>query len=134
MVDRVCLIVDDEPAIRRYVRAILARDYVEVLEATSVAEALKIVEKLGSHLDLVVSDIKMPGDMNGVDLACSIHNSFPALPVILISGYADAELARRIPASFAFIKKPFVPETILDAARRAFAVRDQSSATQIRVA
>ena|SRR5690349_18271438 len=86
MVDRVCLIVDDEQAIRGYFRAILARDCVDVLEAKTVAEALKIVEKFGSHLDLVVSDIKMPGDMNGVDLACSIHNSFPALPVILISG------------------------------------------------
>jgi DNA-binding NtrC family response regulator len=80
---------------------------------------LRIVQKLGGRLDLIVSDIKMPGDMDGVDLAYSIRHSYPAVPVVLISGYADEEAVKHANADFAFIQKPFVPETILRACRRA---------------
>ena len=119
MADHVCLIVDDEPSIRTFIRVILDGESLQSLEAGSAAEALKIVQKLGGRLDLIVSDIKMPGDMDGVDLAYSIRHSYPAVPVILISGFADEEAVKHADADFAFIQKPFVPETILTACRRA---------------
>ena len=56
-----------------------------------------------------------PGDMDGVDLAYSLHNSFPTLPVILISGYMNQP---PLPNTVQFIRKPFNPEVILSAIRR----------------
>ena len=118
MSDRICLIVDDEPSIRTYLRAILQRERIQSLEADTAAQALSIIHKLGGRLDLIVCDIKMPGEMDGIDLAYSVRNSFPALPVLLISGYGDVESVKQAAANFEFIQKPFVPETILMAVKK----------------
>jgi DNA-binding NtrC family response regulator len=119
MSDHICLIVDDEPLIRTYVRVILEGEKLQTVEANNAAEAMRIVQKLGGRLDLVVSDIKMPGDIDGIDLAYSIRNCFPSIPVILISGYADEDSIRNAGLTFELIRKPFVPETLTKAARRA---------------
>ncbi len=118
MSDRICLIVDDEPSIRAYLREILQREGIESLEADNAAEALRIIQKLGGRLDLIVSDIEMPGEMDGIDLAYCVRNSFPAIPVVLISGYADVESVEQAAANFEFIQKPFVSETILMAVKK----------------
>ena len=119
MPDRICLIVDDKPAIRTYLRAILQRERIQSLEAESATQALRIVQKLAGRLDLIVCDIKMPGEMDGIDLAYSVRSTFPAVSVILISGYADVEAVKKAAAIFDFIQKPFVPETILMAVQKA---------------
>ena len=116
--DRICLIVDDEPSIRVYLRAILQRERIQSLEAENAAKALGIIQKLDGRLDLIVSDIQMPGDMDGIDLAYAVRNSFPSVPVILISGYADVEAVKKAAKTFEFIQKPFVPEAILVAVKK----------------
>ena len=118
MTDRICLIVDDEPSIRVYLRAILQRERIQSLEAENAAKALGIIQKLDGRLDLIVSDIQMPGDMDGIDLAYAVRNSFPSVPVILISGYADVEAVKKAAKTFEFIQKPFVPEAILVAVKK----------------
>jgi YesN/AraC family two-component response regulator len=115
---RICLIVDDEPAIRGLLRAILTQQFRECLEAENAIKALQIVNKLGGRVDLVISDIEMPGEVNGIDLAHFVHNTFPAIPVILISGYLD--WSRKAP-EFEFVPKPFVQETILNAVEKVVA-------------
>lgn len=127
MNDRICPLVDDEPAIRSYMRAILEPERFQCLEASNVAEALSLAQKLGGRLDLVITDIKMPGDVDGLDLAYSIRNSYPAIPVILISGFADEEAVFRAAAIFKFIRKPFVPATILAAVKAVVARSAQSA-------
>jgi CheY-like chemotaxis protein len=117
MADRICLIVDDEGAIRGYLALILKQRQLQTVEAETATQALRVVQKLGGGLDLAVIDISIPGDMNGLDLAHSIRNAFPAIPVILISGYAQGAPAGA--ASFPFIPKPFVPKTILSVVDRA---------------
>lgn len=119
MSDLICLIVDDEPAIRAYLRAILERDRFNCLEAESAPQALRIAMKLDGRIDLIVTDIRMPGDIDGIDLAFSIRNAYPALPILIISGYADEENVRRLGRGFELIRKPFVPETILQSIRKA---------------
>jgi DNA-binding NtrC family response regulator len=116
--NRICLIVDDEPSIRKYLRAILDQERIQCLEADSASQALGIIQRLNGRLDLIVCDIKMPGDMNGVDLAYSVRNMFPGIPVILISGYADVEAVKKAAAIFQFIQKPFEPEAILLAVKK----------------
>jgi two-component system NtrC family sensor kinase len=74
---------------------------------------------------LIVSDINMPGDMNGLDLAHSVRNEFPAISMILISGYCDKRPDNI--AGFEFISKPFVPEAILNAVDRAITLQPKQA-------
>ena len=115
--DRICLIVDDEPCIRGYLKIILGRAHFQVLEAGSAPEALKMVRALNGALDIIVTDVVMPGDMNGVDLANAVRNAFPQIPIIVISGYLP-QTPRRCCANFEWITKPFKAETILEAINR----------------
>ena len=60
----------------------------------------------------------MPGEMDGLDLAHAVQQRFPAVPVVLISGYGED------PSSgFPFIAKPFLPETILKVVERVLPAR-----------
>src|SRR5204863_1699574 len=93
-VERTCLIVDDEPCIRQYFQVILGRARFQVLEAGSAPEAFKIVQALNGALDIIVTDVVMPGDMDGVDLANAVRSAFPQIPIILISGYLPSQTTR----------------------------------------
>jgi DNA-binding NtrC family response regulator len=120
MSDPICLVVDDEPAIRIFLRTILELQQFQILEAENAIEALKIVQKFGERLDLIVSDIKMPGEIDGLDLVHIIRKTRPAIPVILISGYWEGGA---ITEDFQVIPKPFGVDTILSAVRTALKSR-----------
>ena len=106
----VSLVVDDEPSVRKYVSAILEREHFETLEAEDGAHGLQVVNELGGGLDLIVSDIQMP-NMDGVTFAQAVKDSFPEMPVILVSGYSEAD------GGFEFVEKPFSPGALLKAVR-----------------
>lgn len=86
------LIVDDNPAVRRYLRAILEQQEAWQVsgEARSGAEALQSV--LQSPPDLVVLDYQMP-DLNGVDVARQISEMFPKLPILMVTLHLSKQLA-----------------------------------------
>ena len=110
----VSLVVDDEESVRQYVSTILQREHFQTLEAEDGVHALQIVQDLGGGLDLIVSDIQMPrGD--GLSFAHAVKRSFPAIPLILVSGYATPD------ADFDFVQKPFKPATLVRAVRKLFA-------------
>ena len=91
---RTFLVVDDEPAIRAYVKGILQTETFHGLEAESAPAAFRLIQKLNGRVDLVVTDVNMPGDMDGLDLAYAIRDAFPFVPVILISGYASEGISQ----------------------------------------
>lgn len=99
------LVVDDEDSIRKTLREILEMEDYEVLEAKDGIDALAKVKQL--KFDLVISDIKMP-KMDGVDLLEKIHLLYPELPVIMISGHGDIDLAVDTvkKGAFDYIAKP----------------------------
>jgi two-component system cell cycle sensor histidine kinase/response regulator CckA len=108
------LVVDDEPAVRRYVIAILQSENFLTLEAEDGAQALQMVRELDGDVDLIVSDIQMP-NVDGLNLANAVKKSFPAVPVILVSGNGRPD------AGFEFVKKPFLPATLIGVVRKLFA-------------
>jgi DNA-binding NtrC family response regulator len=110
-----CLIVDSEAAIRGYVKTILERHQFRTLEAENAVEAFKLVQKLRGGVDLILSEITMAGDMNGLDLAYAIKYSFPAIRVVLTSAYADIDARKHSSAGFVFLEKPFRLESLLTA-------------------
>ena len=86
------LIVDDNPAVRRYLRAILEQQpsWRVCGEARTGAEALEQV--LGSPPDLVVLDYQMP-DINGVDIAKRISEMFPQILILMVTLHLSKQLA-----------------------------------------
>jgi DNA-binding NarL/FixJ family response regulator len=86
------LIVDDNPAVRRYLRAILEQQasWKVCAEARTGAEALHQV--LESPPDLILLDYQMP-DLNGVDVARQIAAMFPKLPILMVTLHLSRQLA-----------------------------------------
>jgi len=119
MSEMICLLVDDEPSVRTYLRAVLEEANFSCLEADSAPQALGILQKINGRIDFIITDLEMPGDMDGIDLAYSVKAAFPALPVIIVSGYADGEKLARLPKDIQFISKPFVYGAIVHAVRKA---------------
>jgi CheY-like chemotaxis protein len=96
------LLVDDEELVRMSTADMLMDLGYEVVEANSAEEALSLISG-GLRPDLLITDHLMPG-MTGVELARSIRSSRPDLPVLIVSGYAEAEgIAPEIPR----LTKPF---------------------------
>ena len=107
------LIVDDEPELRSYLRLFLQRQGAEILEAEDAVTALRILKKLAGEVDLLITDIQMPGEMDGVDLGYSVKNQFPSVPVILVSGAVE-----KPPTDFVLVRKPYRHDEILSAIER----------------
>jgi len=108
------LVVDDEPKITALVDSILTRNGYQVLTADSSSEAFAIVSR--EPVDLVVSDINMPG-LRGPDLLAYLSARGIHPPVLFISGdleVQNVEQALDVPRA-AFLPKPFTPAELLAA-------------------
>ena len=107
------LVVEDEPVVRRLaVLGLRAQGYT-VLEAADGVEALKVAQLAALELDLVVSDVIMPG-MSGPELLNRLAVVAPAAKRLLVSGHAESTVlpARLIDVDAAFLPKPFTPERL----------------------
>jgi two-component system, cell cycle sensor histidine kinase and response regulator CckA len=112
------LVVDDEGAVRRFAMRVLEREGFRVFEASHGGQALDMVRDGVAQVDVVVSDIVMP-NVNGVELLLGLKSTHPELPVILMSGYATAELTELgIAAPCGVISKPFPAERLLAEVQR----------------
>ena len=127
---KLCLVVEDEPAVRRLVTQILQSAGILVLSAGCGAEALALREAHAAELDLLVTDIVMPG-MTGPEVARAFRAVRPRLPVLFMSGYADEVVAHEgmNAAAGAFIAKPFTPATFLAKVRALLPTARATAAT-----
>ena len=102
------LLVEDEEAVRAFAgRALSARGY-KVFEAASGLEALDLMNVMQEPIDLVISDVVMPG-MDGPTLMRELRRRQPDLKIIFVSGYAEDTFERHMTdgESFQFLPKPF---------------------------
>jgi len=100
------LIVEDEVLIRAYLSEELRDAGFAVIEAAHADEALSYL-KAGEEVDLVFSDIHMPGSLNGLELAHQLRALYPSLPVILTSGNPGPKTPDGLGA---FLIKPYTSE------------------------
>ena len=102
------LLIDDEQSVRSIVMKILRRANYIVLEADGGDAALSLAESHPGKIDLVISDLYMPG-LHGPAVAEKIATVRPGLKVLFISGYADNDVVGRtgVPAGANFLQKPF---------------------------
>ena len=112
------LVVDDEAGIRGLMRKILKRERYEVVEAASAEEALKAVAALGKPIDLLLTDVMLPG-MLGSELAQRMRAAQPSIKVLYISGYTQDEAVRSgdTPPGAKFLAKPFTLGALLGKVR-----------------
>jgi CheY-like chemotaxis protein len=101
------LVVEDETMVRMPIAEYLRDCGYNVLEASDASEAIAAMG-VEEQVSLVFSDIRMPGKMDGLGLAEWFQSHYPAVPVLLTSGYSGG---RKLPAGSAsvrrFIEKPY---------------------------
>ncbi|MDF2772186.1 MAG: Blue-light-activated protein [Geminicoccaceae bacterium] len=114
------LVVEDEEAVRLIVRRVLQEQGYDMIEARDGHEALRVCAQRGDEIDLVLSDVIMPG-MGGRQLARALAATRPNLPVLFMSGYNDdGELGGgAADAQSAVLAKPFTAETLARQVREA---------------
>jgi PAS domain S-box-containing protein len=105
------LLVEDEGPVRKLVREILAGYGYTVLEAPGGVEALTIFDRHGGQIDLLLTDVVMPG-MSGHALAQRLSALRPALRVLCMSGYTDDIIGHHgvLDSQLGYLQKPFTPE------------------------
>jgi DNA-binding response OmpR family regulator len=105
------LVVDDEAAVLTYIATILRRKGYDVYLADDASAALRTAETLSCGLNLLITDIVMPG-MHGDELVRSIRKICPSVDVLVITG-ALGESSQGL-ANCRFLKKPFLPGVLVE--------------------
>ncbi len=113
------LIVEYDPEVRTLVRAIIEGAGYRVLEADDGPTAIALLEEL-PKLDLVLSDIMLPGGMNGMELATVVRRRFPEIIFLFTTGYPDHAVAHRNGTSERqeFLGKPYTRDDLAQTVRR----------------
>ncbi len=106
------LLVEDNELVRAFAEGLLGDIGYRVVSTASAEEALDALAR-GERVDLVLSDIVMPGT-NGIELARRIHREHDGLPVLLATGYSE-DLLKGVPAEFGVIAKPYGPADLAEA-------------------
>jgi CheY-like chemotaxis protein len=99
------LVVEDNTEVADIATALLNELGYQVTRVASAQTALDVLRS-GEQFDLVFSDVVMPGGMNGVELAQEIARDYPALPVVLTTGYYNA-VDKPLPRGLPVLRKPY---------------------------
>jgi two-component system, cell cycle sensor histidine kinase and response regulator CckA len=107
------LLVEDEDAVRTLAGKVLRGLGYTVLEATLAREAVEIAGKHAPGIDLLLTDVVMPGH-SGAELARMLMDSLPKLKVLYMSGYTDEAIIHHgvLAANIAYLQKPFTPTAL----------------------
>ena len=103
------LVVDDSADVAEVTSSLFEHLGYDTIYRESAEAALELLED-GTRIDLVFSDIVMPGTIDGIGLAREIRSRYPGLPVVLTTGYSDA--AKAVPPNLRILRKPFDADTL----------------------
>jgi PAS domain S-box-containing protein len=98
------LVVEDNAEVAEITASLVEQLGYQTTRAENATEALNRLQR-GDKVDLVLSDVVMPGGMNGIALAQEIGNHYPHIPVVLTSGYSD--VVHTAQSRYAILRKPF---------------------------
>ena len=121
------LAVEDDPAVRRYLARSLEKLGYNVLEAGDVVAARAVLKS--RDVDVLLSDVLLPGGANGLDLAKEAQAELSDLSVILISGYPSELKPGELDSSVQFLSKPFSRVELASALHRALQQRQKASSS-----
>ncbi|HEY0791872.1 MAG TPA: response regulator [Chthoniobacterales bacterium] len=113
------LVVDDEPAFLNTLAGLVRRAGFEVLTAHDAQEAWTCFEREGSRLCALLTDLVMPGELDGIGLAAKVREARPTLPVILVTGWPETVSAGARTA-YGVLGKPFTAQRLASALSKVF--------------
>ena len=107
------LVVDDDPTVRMLVTEVLSENSYNILEATDGPSATRIIES-DRRIDLLITDVGLPGGMNGRQVASAARVRRPDLKVLFITGYAENTAIKNghLESGMAVLAKPFAMSTL----------------------
>jgi two-component system, cell cycle sensor histidine kinase and response regulator CckA len=112
------LVVEDEPAVRRYVTDALTRFGYQTVVAETPTEALELVAQATPMFNLLLTDVVLP-EMSGMHLAQRATKMRPGLRVVFMSGHLDPRVGHAaLPAGAMLLRKPFPPDELARVVRR----------------
>ena len=116
------LLVEDDESVRLTLRAVLKLHSYRVLEASDGAAALKLWADHRETVDLLLTDLVMPGGLSGQELAGRLQQDNTYLKVLFMSGYSSEIAGRQIEDQLGenYLQKPFSPGQLLEAIRKIF--------------
>ncbi len=114
------LVVDDEPEVLEVASMSLKQLGFDVLTARDGQEAVDTFREHAPSIDAVLLDLTMP-QLNGEEVFCELHRLRPEVPVLLASGYSEADVSDRLVSRgyAGFIQKPFLPDALVEKVRTA---------------
>jgi two-component system, response regulator PdtaR len=124
------LLVDDEPRLRMYAKDALSEAHFGVVEAASADEALELLTER-DDITALVTDVQMPGRLNGLALTGIVKGAHPGMPVLIVSGRpvsANVDAMRGVE----FLSKPYTSEAFVDALERAIDQAGNNSLGEIQ--
>ncbi|BDB26147.1 response regulator [Cupriavidus sp. P-10] len=123
------LVVEDDENVRATVVEMLASLGYHVLRARDAQGALAIVER-GAHIDLLFSDVVMPGPLRSTELADKVRGRVPGIGVLFTSGYTDSIIVHggRLDPGVELLSKPYTHEALARKVRHVLANREQRTA------
>jgi two-component system cell cycle sensor histidine kinase/response regulator CckA len=105
------LVADDDEGVRELIAEVLAEKGHEVIAVKDAIEALAVLERSGDGIDLLVTDIVMPG-LNGFSLASLVKGRWPRVRILYITGYYDLARSDMGERFGSVLKKPFRPRQL----------------------
>ena len=114
----VALIVEDDPDVRELAGALLEETELEVVEVETAEAAIAYLRERGGEVAMIFADIRLPGMMNGVQLAKAACTLWPTIRIVLTSG-DPGELSDDLPDCVTFMPKPWRGLDVLVEAERA---------------
>jgi CheY-like chemotaxis protein len=116
---RLALVVEDDPEIRALAETLLEETELDVIGCDSAEAALSVLQARGGDVALVFADVRLAGQMDGLQLARAVATLWPRARLVITSGHG---LPRpELPAEAVFIAKPWRPLDVLVEAERAAA-------------
>ncbi len=118
------LLVEDESAVLFAAARILGAQGYTVMVRADPHDALKVLADPDHEIDLLVTDVVMPG-LSGIELARQARELRPGMPVVYTSGYSEELVVRRgaLPAGSSVVQKPFTRQALLDAVGKALGAK-----------
>ncbi|MGU3497161.1 response regulator [Xanthobacteraceae bacterium A53D] len=117
----VCLVVEDEARNLMNAMTIAEESDFDVIQAVNAEDALKLLESR-TDIRVVFTDVHLPGSIDGLSMARTVHERWPDIHILVASGKVDIDPAL-LPSKSVFLSKPYEPD-MLEATLRTFMAKD----------
>jgi DNA-binding NtrC family response regulator len=109
------VVIEDDDLLRSLMVDAVEELGYDVAQFSNADDGLIYTLRAGNSLALALTDLTLPGQINGIEFADMLHQRYPALPVIITTGYLDAD--KHLPDWITFLPKPWTMEHLLKTVR-----------------